>query len=111
MSAPQNTAAEWAATAPTPTTDDAQEPSEPPADTDTETGDDLVDYVAEHKHCPLSWCPTATTNRTPKRVPVWLTSVDVHAGTCATMTDAGHVTYLTTTDDLRLYLSSKRGAP
>jgi hypothetical protein len=36
-----------------------------------------------------------------KRVPVWLTSVDVHAGTCATMTDAGHVTYLTTTDDLR----------
>jgi hypothetical protein len=78
MSAPQKTAAEWA--------------------------DYLTDYVTEHQHCPYVMVSYGDDEQDAKRVPVWLTSVDVHAGTCATMTDTGHVTYLTTTDDLRIYI-------
>ena len=78
MSAPQKTAAEWATY--------------------------YLSHVAQHKHWPPVMVSYGDDEQDAKRVPVWLTSVDVHAGTCATMTDTGHVTYLTTTDDLRVYI-------
>ena len=78
MSAPQKTATEWLRY--------------------------LVAYVDEHGKFPLVRMYFGDDEQDAKRVPVWLTSVDVHAGTCATMTDTGHITYLTTTDDLRIYI-------
>ena len=78
MSAPQNTASGWLRY--------------------------LVAHVNERGKFPLVHMYFGDDEQDAKRVPVWLTSVDVHAGTCATMTDTGHVTYLTTTDDLRIYI-------
>jgi hypothetical protein len=72
--------------------------------TAAEWADYLTGYVTEHQHCPYVMVSYGDDAQDAERAPVWLTAVDVDAWTCTTMTDGGHVTYRTTTDDLRLYL-------
>lgn len=85
MSAPQKTAAEWLRY--------------------------LTGYVTECQHCPYVMVSYGDDAQDAERAPVWLTAVDVDAGTCTTMTDAGQVTYQTTTDDLRPYTPHAEPTP
>ena len=71
--------------------------------TAAEWADYLTGYVTEHQHCPYVMVSYGNAEQDAERAPVWLTAVDVNAGTCTTMTDGLHVTYRAPTDDLRIY--------